>query len=1496
MHTPWMNQDHFVEKNVLHADGVLTGSILARIGPEGTFPLPVLNSSKYPFKVKRKMLITFASPLGMGEKGIKRMALDSTASVADSGGQIEPIKGGSLTTSVGATSSARERAAQQENVSSPTREFPGSQASAPGSSTEGKCCGCIAQVPRVRWLKSRGTQTGPPAANNSQEQNCSGTKPQQFSFTLAIEEPQQRQLAIASNSGVGKFDNPREGEQCGVNGLGQDIIQHSDKGKSTGVESPSLKDDEATEQSRRISDQELVLDKQKISELEQKHIQLQLQATDIAMASKQQEQVIRNISKLCTTPTVTAEIVAQSLEKDLPVINDCLGFTFHTLQEATQQINTIDAVDMKYVSAPQKNKQLLMVNAPIPETDEEEKPQTAEDLAKKLAKAAEDNKLPPESQGELKALLYAYTDIFRTAGDPTHSCPLFEQAIPLIDETPVYVPPYPLPQAAKDACKERVKEFQEAGIVKPSKSPFNAPVWMVPKKDNTWRMCIDYRALNKKMVNDPFPLPRIEEILDEFHGSEYFSAMDMFWGFYHIKIKEEDTHKLAFSVGDGRFEFLQLPMGLKIAPAVFQRTMNMVFNELLRKFLLVYMDDVVVYSKSIKDHFEHLNKVFTRMRDAGLRFKIEKCQFFQHELPYLGFIISKEGIRLDPAKVESVLKFPTPSKDVGKLQSFLGMVGYFKRHIPGFASIARPLYSMLKGEDAHKKKQKGKVPTPFKQQIWGREQDDAVAELKRIITNAPVLKYPDFSRPFILTTDASAVALGFVLSQVFDTGEHPIAYGSRLLRGSEVNYGNTDREMLAVVKGVQHFRTYLYGRHFRIRTDHQAIVMIVKGDAVSRRVLRWTLDMEEYNYTLEYCPATKMRHADALSRMYHDEETNGEASKNPVSQDSAVSNSGMVALLAQDPREWKVEIPFSDWAEDQKNEPEFTSKFLMAAEPNENRFAVKSGILYQLIGGRYVPLVPRKFRRHLIMLFHDPPTQAHQGSERTYLTMKKYVYWAGMRTDVEAYIDTCDACQRHKRRYGKVPMQHQVIPKSAFHTVTMDVVGPVPRTEYGEEYILVMQDMLTRWIELAPLKRADTVTIVDKFITYWVLRHGPPARLLTDRGTVFVSDMMKEYCRLFGVTKSETTAYRPQGNGANERMHQEMRKFFRVFLEGQPKGRWRWLLPQAAWAYNTNHHLGLGMSPYEAVHGNVPSLGLLGVPQAPVQPGDDDNIQKVLGIRRKELIARHKLIQDNLLKAQTVNIARYNKHARAVNFKIGDWVLHYNHGAKTKWDPAYTGPWKIIQKISPVVFELDKEGHRKSVHATYLKPYKHPLMPDHDGIPGETADSNENDDEDASNESEGTGNDDDYYYRGNEDAQEPPIPPPQQNPAQSHNNWMVVPYQNPRTIRQGAGISASGYNSGMMQNLLRRMRMTRRGATDPLSPMSLELAATQQLSSPRRAPTRELLALPSTEGEEPTTPPSTWWRRTRGPREHTPIGQYARDRDKRQVIPNKLMFGDKWTS
>jgi hypothetical protein len=405
-------------------------------------------------------------------------------------------------------------------------------------------------------------------------------------------------------------------------------------------------------------------------------------------------------------------------------------------------------------------------------------------------------------------MLWKYKTVIAETSSQVGYCDLYEPRINLDTERTIYTPQYKVRHNMKPAVKENIDQFFKMGVIQLSKSPYNSPTLIVKKKDGGTRLCVDFRKLNEHVITDRHPLPRIDQILEELGGVQYFTALDLLHGFYNLKIHPDDRPKTAFSTPDGHFEFIRLPMGLKNSPSIFQRTMNMVLQELLGDYAFIYIDDIVIYSKTAKEHVAHLKNILDRLEKHGLRVKFSKCQLFKTEIEYLGFLVGRDGMKVNPRKVDAIEKFPTP-RDVKGIQAFLGVVGYFRQFVPDYATIARPLYGLLK------KNQKFS---------WGEEQEHAFQAFKKALTHAPVLAFPDFDKEFILTTDASGYAIGAILTQEdANRQERLISCHSRTLKDAETRYNTLDKEILAVYYGVSQNRSYLWGSRFVIRTDNICI-------------------------------------------------------------------------------------------------------------------------------------------------------------------------------------------------------------------------------------------------------------------------------------------------------------------------------------------------------------------------------------------------------------------------------------------------------------------------------------------------------------------------------------------------------------------------------------------------------------------------------------------------------------------------------------------------
>ncbi|XP_036142126.1 uncharacterized protein LOC118645358 [Monomorium pharaonis] len=463
--------------------------------------------------------------------------------------------------------------------------------------------------------------------------------------------------------------------------------------------------------------------------------------------------------------------------------------------------------------------------------------------------------LVPFEKENVITLVTNYCDRFYIPNEYLDKTQLLTHKIITTDDAPVHTKQYRFPPIHRTEITQQVNQLIDRDVIIPSTSPYNSPIWIVPKKPDSsgnkrWRMVIDYRKLNEKTIGDAYPLPNICDILDQLGGSKYFSVLDLASGFHQIPMDPMDAHKTAFSTPHGHYQFARMPFGLKNAPATFQRLMDQVLSGLQGIELFVYMDDIVIYASSLREHDIKIDKLMSRLRSANLTLQPDKCEFLRREVSYLGHIIGEDGVRPDPQKISAVEKFPAP-RNIKNIRQFLGLAGYYRRFIPQFSSIASPLSNLLKKDV---------------QFIWNDKTQHAFDTLRKLLCNEPILQFPDFEREFILTTDASNLAIGGVLSQGEINHDLPIAYASRVLNSAEKNYSTIEKELLAITYCVNHFRPYLYGRTFTLITDHQPLTWLHRVKDPTSRLMRWRLKLEEFDYKIVYKKGISNSNADALSR------------------------------------------------------------------------------------------------------------------------------------------------------------------------------------------------------------------------------------------------------------------------------------------------------------------------------------------------------------------------------------------------------------------------------------------------------------------------------------------------------------------------------------------------------------------------------------------------------------------------------------------------------
>ena len=674
---------------------------------------------------------------------------------------------------------------------------------------------------------------------------------------------------------------------------------------------------------------------------------------------------------------------------------------------------------------------------------------------------------------------------------------------------PPHRAPYRMSPQGLDELKQQLRDLTEKGYIQPSVSPFGAPVLFVPKKDGGVRMCVDYRALNKVTVHNRYPLPRIDELLDRLQGSRYFTKIDLRSGYYQIRMHPDSVQKTAFRTRYGHFEFLVLPFGLTNAPATFMHLMHQIFREQLDQFIVIFLDDILIYSKKLQDHIDHVRRTLQILREHRLYAKVSKCAFFRHEVEYLGHVVTAAGIHPDQKKVQAVRDWKIP-ETVHDIRSFLGLAGYYRRFIPQFARIAAPLTELTK------------KTVPWR---WSLREGEAFNALKDALLSAPVLHLADAKKEYTVTCDASDYAVGAVLSQKYEDGEHPVAYESRKMNSAEMNYPTHERELLAVIHALRTWRHYLAGQKFSVVTDHYSLQYLKTQPQLSKRQARWLDFIAEFDFNIVHKPGKSNVVADALSRLN-------------------VLDCGVTTSAQHGDQLWKNLS--KEYKKDAKTNEMFEK---IEAYPG---FTISQGKLYHTGLGRMQLYVPEGTCRTMVLReCHDARYAGHLGIRKTTDLLQRDFYWPTLVQDVEEYVKTCEECQRNKASNQKPSglLQPLEIPAQRWERVSMDFVTHLPRTQHNFDALMVVVDYLTKMLILRPTHSSATAVDTARIFVDSVVRmHGLPRAIVSDRDTKFTSTFWREVCRTMGTTLAMSSGFHPQTDGQTERANRSIEEMLRAYV------------------------------------------------------------------------------------------------------------------------------------------------------------------------------------------------------------------------------------------------------------------------------------------------------------------------------------------------------------
>lgn len=685
-------------------------------------------------------------------------------------------------------------------------------------------------------------------------------------------------------------------------------------------------------------------------------------------------------------------------------------------------------------------------------------------------------------------------NVFATEGTRNGRMPTVSLSIDTGEHPPIRQRPYHIPLSKRKQVETEIDKMLAEGVIRPSKSPWASPITLVPKKDNTIRFCVDYRKLNNITKKDAHPLPLIQEIFDNLAGAKVFSTLDLKSGYWQILVSEKDIEKTAFVCHRGLYEFTRMPFGLANAPSVFQRTMQDVLGDMVGDFVMVYIDDIVVYSKSHEEHQEHLRQVFDALELHGLKLKTSKCHLDVPEVELLGYVVSARGVNCNPDKTRAISELSQP-QSVKEVRSFLGMAGYYRQCVPGFAKIAAPLVKLTRKNVRF---------------AWGQMEQEAFDTLKKLLVSSKVMALPDTSKPFKLYTDACDYAIGAILVQDDDVGmERPIQYISKQLSGSQLNWATIEKEAYAVIHALTKLRPYLYGAAFTVYTDHKPLKALFLSEVKNTKIQRWATLIAEYGAPIEYRKGAHNIRADMLSRIR--------------SPEIAIvdTEDWLAADDLGDDHPTQIPWEFDELEKKQVQQEQALMEEYSLAMDDESEYELKDGLLYttRTPPGKlpYPRLVlPPSARFRVIRRAHTEV--GHQAVRKTLDRLQEAYKWPGQRKDVLNVIQQCNKCTINKDR-REYPMPSDM-PIAAYpgQIVGMDLCGPFPLSRNGNRYLLTLIDHCSGWVEARPIPCKESEQVLKYLEQEYLPRFGSPEILITDQGLEFNATPLKQYMEPRGLS------------------------------------------------------------------------------------------------------------------------------------------------------------------------------------------------------------------------------------------------------------------------------------------------------------------------------------------------------------------------------------------
>jgi RNase H-like domain found in reverse transcriptase/Reverse transcriptase (RNA-dependent DNA polymerase)/Integrase zinc binding domain/Chromo (CHRromatin Organisation MOdifier) domain len=874
----------------------------------------------------------------------------------------------------------------------------------------------------------------------------------------------------------------------------------------------------------------------------------------------------------------------------------------------------------------------------------------------------------------------------------------WDHAIELKPGAPAALPGklIPLSQAEQEELRKFVKEHMARGTIRPSKSPYKARFFYIKKKDGKLRPVQDYRPVNQWTIRNAYPLPLIPELIDRLTGCSLYTKFDIRWGYNNVRIKEGDEWKAAFITNEGLFEPTVMFFGLTNSPATFQTMMNSIFSEeIAEKWLTVYMDDMAIHTRCnpeeteeqhVQRHRNYVKRILAKLMEHNLFLKPEKCSFEQPSIEFLGVRVTQGQVQMDDTKVEKVRNWRRPT-NVTEVRKFLGFTGYYRYFIKDYSKLARPLLQLTH------------LSTPW---TWGETEEEAFETLRKAMTDKPVLRQPDFTKPFVLLTDASAYGVGAILSQEGGSNNlntnkkprlHPVAYYSATFTETERNYDIYERELLAIMKAITHWRPYLIWTKepFTILTDHANLLHWKSPRKLNRRTARWHGELQDYNFKLQHVPGKLHTAADALSRP-----TGADEGKEDNQQMTMIPEAAFIRLMGPD-SDGSIEHTITIVQNRNRSlMEEWTGIYPIERINNPGE------PFWRDIKNRRLVIPPDQgLKRELMNIWHEGAINGHPGRDETIRRINKEYFWPGAKTWITDYIKGCATCQQNKNLTHRVKTPLFRIPSSInakpFSHIAMDLITGLPESDGYDAILTIVDHGCSRAAIFLPCSTTITgAGIAQLYLEHLFRWFGIPQKIISDRDPRFTSHFARELTKGLGISQNLSTAFHPQTDGLSERTNQWVEQYLRLIAANQNE--WSKWLPMATAVHNNSKNSTTGFAPSELLIGWEPPLATEQRPESKNQTAEE----YLSNIRRNRLMAIHAL---NKIAQRTDTLP--NRWTPGQLAWLEGKNLPLAHGT-AKLAPRRHGPFRVTEIVSPVAVRLELPPQWKIhpvFHISLLTPY-----------------------------------------------------------------------------------------------------------------------------------------------------------------------------------------------